>query len=357
MAASSTTTGIRVSRPSIFVGGQEDLTLAQGLLQMTISESVHGLYHCELKFGNWGPVQNDIGFLYFDRKKIDFGKAVQVKVDGAKIFDGKISAIEGRFGEGCPPEVVVLVEDRLQDLRMTQRTRSFNDVTDADVMNRIARDYGLQAQIDASGPTHKFLYQHNQSDLSFLRERARFVDAEVWVDDRTLYCRTRSKRNDGTLKLNYGGELREITVSADLAEQRSSIIVVGWDVSGKSQIKYEATDQVLGGELNGDSSGSSILKSAFAARRQVLSHTIPLTSSEAQTEAESVMRMTSRRFLVARGMAQGNAKLNVGTYVDLQGLGPLFSGKYYLAHVKHIFDGLDGFLTEFTAERCGLGKA
>ena len=80
MAASATTTGIRVSRPSIFVGGQEDLALAQGLLQMTVSESVHGLYHCELRFGNWGPVQNSIGFLYFDRKKLDFGKAMQVKV-------------------------------------------------------------------------------------------------------------------------------------------------------------------------------------------------------------------------------------------------------------------------------------
>ena len=69
------------------------------------------------------------------------------------------------------------------------------------------------------------------------------------------------------------------------------------------------------------------------------------------------MRMTARRFVVARGMAQGDAKLNVGTYVDLQGLGPLFSGKYYLSTVKHVFDGAQGFLTEFTAERSGIGHA
>ena len=199
---------------------------------MTISESVHGLYHCELRFGNWGPVQNNIDFLYFDRKKLDFGKAVQIKIDGDKIFDGRISALEGKFGEGCPPEIAVLLEDRFQDLRMTQRTRTFNDVSDSDVMNRVANDYGLQASIDAAGPTHKVLQQHNQSDLSFLRERARFVDAEIWVDDRTLYCKSRTRRNDGTIKLTYGGELREVTVSADLAEQRSSVIVVGWDVSG-----------------------------------------------------------------------------------------------------------------------------
>ena len=68
------------------------------------------------------------------------------------------------------------------------------------------------------------------------------------------------------------------------------------------------------------------------------------------------MRMISRRFVVARGMAQGDANLRVGTYVTLQGLGKLFSGKYYLAYVKHIFDGMRGYLTEFTAERCGIGS-
>jgi hypothetical protein len=56
-------------------------------------------------------------------------------------------------------------------------------------------------------------------------------------------------------------------------------------------------------------------------------------------------------------VAQVNAKLRVGTYVDLQALGPIFSGKYYLTQVKHVFDGQDGFRTEFTGERPGIGKA
>lgn len=357
MAASATTSGLRVSRPSVLIGGQEDLTLAQGLLQLTICESVHGLYHGELRFGNWGPTQNQIDFLYFDRKKLDFGKAVQVKVDDSKLFDGRISALEGKFNEGSPPEIAVLVEDRFQDLRMTQRTRSFEDVSDADVMKRIAQDHGLQSQVDVDGPTHRVLQQVNQSDLSFLRERARFLDAEIWLDDRTLNCKSRSKRNDGTVKLTYGGELREVTVTADLAEQQSSVTVVGWDESGKSQIRQEASDQVLGAELNGGTSGPNILKSSFGERKKVLSHTLPLTTSDAKKEAESVMKMTARRFLVARGMAQGNAKLNVGSYVDMDGLGPLFNGKYYLSYVKHIFDGAQGYLTEFTAERPGIGTA
>ena len=324
---------------------------------MSISESIHGLYHCEARFGNWGPKGNSIGFMYFDRSKLDFGKPMQIKIDQDKIFDGRISALEANFAEARPPEISVLLEDRFQDMRMTQRTRTFADVSDSDVINRIASDYGLQPNIDVSGPTYKVLAQVNQSDLSFLRERARSIDAEVWLDDRNLYCKARGKRNNGTVKVNYSSELREVTVIADLAGQRSSISVNGWDISGKSAMTYEAKEQVVSGELNGDSSGISILKSAFGERKEALAHTVPLSSREAQAEAEAVMQMTARRFVVAHGLAQGDAKLRVGTYIDMQGLGPLFSGKYYLAHVKHVFDGTLGFRTEFTAERPGIGKA
>lgn len=357
MATAATATGIRIARPSIYIGGQDDSALAQALLQLVISESVQGLYHCEARFGNWGPKGNSIDFMYFDRKKLDFGKPMQIKIDQDKIFDGRISAIEAVFGEARSPEIAVLLEDRFQDLRMTQRTRSFVDVSDSDVMNKIARDYGLRPNIDVSGPTYKVLAQVNQSDLSFLRERARAIDAEIWLDDRNLYCKARTKRNSGTMKLNYGGELREVIVTADLAGQRTSVSVNGWDISGKSPLRYEATAQAINTELNGDTSGISILKSAFGARQEALAHTVPLSSREAQTQAEAVLRMTARRFVVARGTAQANAKLRVGTYVDLQGLGPLFSGKYYLCSVEHVFDGTQGFRTEFTAERPGIGKA
>jgi len=357
MATAAAAGGIRPSRPSFFVDGKEEVLLGQGLLRLFIAESVQGLYHCESSFGNWGPKNNSIDFLYFDRKKLDFGKTMQVKIDQDKIFDGRISALEGTFGEGTPPEIAVLMEDRLQDLRMTRRTRSFADVSDSDVMKRIATDHSLQTEIDVSGPTYKFLTQVNQSDLAFLRERARSIEAEIWIEDGKLKAKPRSKRNSGTVKLNYGGELEQVTAIADLASQRSAVRVNGWDVSGKSGLTHEATEQVISNELAGDSSGISILKTAFGERKESLAHTVPVTARETQAVAESALRMTARRFVIAHGIAQANAKLRVGSYADLQGLGPLFSGKYYLTQVKHMFDGNTGLKTEFTGERPGIGKA
>jgi phage protein D len=350
------TTGLREARPAIFVNGQENPPLGGGLIRLLIVENANGLYRCEATFGNWGNVNNTIDYLYFDRRTLDFGKDFQIKLGGEAIFDGKITGLEGDFPEGAPPEITVLAEDRFQDLRMTRRTRTFPDASDADVFNQVANDHGLTPSVDVTGPTYKVLAQVNQSDLAFLRERARSIDAELWMEGRTLHAKSRSARNEGTLQMTHGNQLREFSVCADLAMQRTSVCVNGWDVSSKSGLQYEATDAVISSELNGDVSGISVLNSALGARKESLAHTVPLNSQEAQAEAEAFLKMSARRFLVGHGTAETSPSLRVGAYVKLQGLGPLFSGKYYLAEVAHLFDGMKGMRTTFRAERPGMGR-
>lgn len=347
---------LKTSRPKIFVGGEENPSLAPGLLSLLIAETTSGLYRCEARFGNWGTNEEKTDFLYFDRATLDFGKQFQIKLDSDVIFDGKITGLEAHFPESSPPELVVLAEDRFQDLRMTRRTRTFSDMSDSQVINQIAGDHGLSPQVSVSGPTYKVLAQVNQSDLAFLRERARAIDAELWMDGNKLNVKSHSARTGTTLRLDFRANLRAFSVLADLAHQRTSLTVSGWDVASKEGISFEATESAITSELNGDTSGPSILSSAFGQRKEALVHTVPLSSQEAQTEAETYFKMSARRFVVGRGVAETTSDLRVGSYVNLQGLGPLFSGKYYLTDVQHLFDNSMGLRSEFTAERPGLGQ-
>ena len=350
------TNTLRAARPTILVGGQEKSELAAGLSTLLIVEDTTGLYRCEAKFSNWGTVDNKINFLYFDRQTLDFGKDFQVKLGDDPLFNGKIMGLEANYPDGQAPEISVLAEDRFQDLRMNRRTRTFTDVSDADVIKQIATDHGLTPSVDLTGPTYKVLAQVNQSDLAFIRERARSVDGEVWMDANSLNAKSHTSRNGADLKMGYGNELREFTVLADLAMQRTSVAVNGWDVSSKSALQYEATDAVISSELNGDTSGVSILQSALGARKEALAHTVPLNHDEAQHEAETFFKMSARRFVVGHGVATTKPSLRVGTKVELTELGPLFSGKYYVVEVKHIFDLAKGLRTELRAERLGIGK-
>jgi phage protein D len=351
------TTSLRTARPTINIDGQDNAALEQGLMGLIIVETTSGLYRCEATFGNWGPRNGTIDFLYFDRQTLDFGKSFKIKLGHEVLFDGRITALEAHFGEARPPEIVVLAEDRFQDLRMARRTRNFNDVSDADVFNQIANDHGLSPSVSVNGPTYKVLAQINQSDLAFMRERARAIDAEVWMDGSTLNVKSHANRSGNPVELTQGGNLREFNVLADLSQQRTSVAVNGWDISGKSGLQYEATDSAISSELNGDTSGISILQSALGARKDALAHTVPLNSGEAQALAETYLKLTARRFVVGRGVAETDAKLRVGASVQISHVGPLFSGKYYLTEVKQLYDMALGLRTEFTAERPGLGQA
>ncbi len=202
------------ARPTIRVDGNVQQALGdQDLQSLLIEETTLGLFRCEANFRNWGPANGAVGFVYFDRQVIDFGKAFSVEFGPANasgpVFAGRITGIEAHYPAAQIPEITVLAEDRLQDLRMERRTRSFENMADADVFQQVASGQGLTAQVDADGPTHKILVQLNQSDLAFLRERCTAIDAELWIDNKTLYVQSRAKRNAGPVGLTYGQDLLE----------------------------------------------------------------------------------------------------------------------------------------------------
>jgi phage protein D len=353
--AAATAAAIVPAQPTFNVDGQDRSELSSQLITMAIHEDALGLYQCEAEFGNWGIVSGGrIGFRYFDRKLLEFGKSFKVKIGNTVLFDGRVMGLRATFPESAPPRILVLADDRLQDLRMTRRTRTFANVSDSAVMQTIASDHSLTPNINVSGGTHTVLAQVNQSDLAFVRERARAVDAEVWIDGSTLYVKSRGARSSGTTTLEWQRELREFVVTGDLASQRTDVTVSGWDVAGKSAISAQASSSAVTSELGNDTSGISILQQ-IAARKENLAHLVPITTSEAQAEADGFLRMSARRFVVGRGVAEASAGLGVGARVELKGLGPMFSGTYVVTAVRHRFDGVIGIRTEFDVERPGIG--
>lgn len=353
-------TNFFAARPTIRVDGTAQGPLAdEDLMSVLVEETTLGLFRCEASFRNWGSASGAVGFTYFDRKVLDFGRAFSIEFGApgvsGPVFAGRITAIEGRYPSGQIPEVLVLAEDRLQDLRMERRTRSFENLSDADIVRRIAAAQSLQAQVDVDGPTHRIAVQLNQSDLAFLRERAAAVDAELWIDNKTIYVQARARRNAGSVSLTYGKDLLEFTATADLAHQRSTVRVTGWSVADKQPIKADATDAALRGELTGLQGGGGILAGALAPHTETVALATPLAQPEAQALAEARYRERARGFVRGTGVTDGNPKVRVSARLTLSGLGPLFDGDYTVTRARHSFTLRDGFRTTFDVERPGIG--
>lgn len=356
--AKAKTSGLYAARPSFKLDGQPQTRLSNGLISMLVEETTAGLYRCEATFGNWGSLSGEVGYLYQNRRFFDFGKSLVIEAGDTQtlgtIFEGRITGIEGHYQEDSPPQIGVLAEDRLQDLRMTRRTRTFELMTDSAVFAQIASAHSLSPQIDVQGPTYPVLTQVNQSDLAFVRERACAIDAEVWVENRTLHAQSRSKRRQGDLTLTYGQGLRSFTVLADTAGQRTSLSVNGWDVGTKAGIAFEANEAAIVSELSGAQSGGGAVQRAFGQRPERMVHLVPFSEAEAKYYAESHYRTTARKFVTGQGVAEGDARIRVGARLKLQSLGALFDGSYYVSEVCHVFNSTDGFITKFAVEKPGF---
>lgn len=256
MSDTSTQPRIFAARPSIRVDSQIEAALGEEhLTRLLVEETTLGLFRCEASFLCWGPRGEGEGLLFFDRSLLDFGKPFAVEFgppgNSSAVFAGRITGMEAHFPQDRPPELTILAEDRFQDLRMERRTRSFEDASDEDVIRAVASAHGLTAEVDVEGPTYRVLTQVNQSDLAFLRERAAAIDAELWIDNRTLYAQMRSRRNAGPAAFAYGRNLLEFSVLADLAHQRSAVHVCGWDIGAKRAIDERADAAAVSGELGG----------------------------------------------------------------------------------------------------------
>jgi phage protein D len=352
-ASNVTPLPMRAARPTIEIDGTRADKLESALLSMELADSVEGMACAELVFGNWGGGDTP-GFQHFDRKTVEFGKSVKVKLGDDLLFEGKIGAITADFPDGGPPTIGMLAEDRLQDLRMTRRTRTFERASIVDVTQKIASDHGLTPKIDAQGASQVCIAQVNQSDLAFLEDLARREDALVWVQGSELHlARLRPAEK---VELRWAGSLREFHVEADLASQRTAVVASGWNVADKKIASNKATDAAVSSETGSTDGGAKILKSAFGDRVDTIAHALPRDDAEARAIAEASFRHMARRFVTGEGVAETKATLRVGATLKLTGLGKLFDGDYRAISVTHRFDQAMGMRTEFRCERAGLGR-
>lgn len=343
------------SRPEILVDGQRETALENALMSLSARLTEGWAADLEIEFGNWGTDgDSPTGFMLFS-DKLDFGKSIEVKTSEGTLFAGRIFALEARYARAVPPTLAVRADDALQDLRMTRRTRGFCQVSDADIVRTIASDHGLESDVDLSGGTAPQIAQANQTDLAFLRSRVRAAGADLWLEGRKLCAKRMVGRTDCGLELARGANLFDFQVCADLAHQRTSLVVGGWDVEAKQAIA-ESIDKSCLGDLveSGGRSGPEIL-AGLQNRVETIVHRGQWDSTLANDEGKGLFGQMANRFVQGRGRTVADPRLCPGRKVRLSGLGPWFSGLYGIREAHHRFDAAQGLWTDLEVERAWIG--
>src|SRR5688500_10507568 len=164
-----------------------DATVAQelmgDLLEATIESSLHLPDVATL-------VLHDTRLRWIDDARLEPGKGLRISAKAAEgehpIFDGEIVELEPDFGAGAQ-RLVLRAFDRLHRLARGRRVRSFVNVTDGDLVRKIAQELGLRAEVGPTSQVHEYVFQNNATNLEFLRGRASALGYLLFADGQTLH--------------------------------------------------------------------------------------------------------------------------------------------------------------------------
>jgi len=290
-----------------------------------------------------------------------FDLATKVEIAGAAqndnrvtLIKGEVTALEPDFGEGMVAELVVRGYDNAHRLYRASKSKTFLNVKDSDLAAQLAGAAGLQSDIEATKTVYDHLYQHNQSDLSFLMQRAWRIGYECFVDDGKLVFR-KPVVADPQVKLEWGVDLMTFQPRMTLAEQVEEVQVHGWDVQKKAPIVGRADKGRLYPKVQNGKNGGELTKSLGAGSKLVVVDQPVVSQAEADILAAARLDEISGVFIEAEGMAFRRPDIKAGKPIKLEGLGQRLSGVYLVTSAAHRYTN-EGFKTHFSARgsRTGL---
>ena len=279
------------------------------------------------------------------------------------LFEGEITAIGGDFNSTSESNIVVQGCDISHRFHRGRHNRSFENKTDSDIVKDIADECRIQiGQLDPSDNpheyVHEYVFQENQTNMEFLRERAARIGFELFVQDNKLYFR--QPKNNGSLQLKWLTNISSFNVRVDSAEQVSSVEVRSWDYSRKQLISKTATTEEVVTSINKATTTEQEINTAFDSMGSITSKAFKnfqppkmvvvdqpcWEDEEAEKMAQAVCNELGGEYVYANAKAEGNPKIRPGKVVELEGMG-LYSGKYYVTETRHIYsEGV--YHTEFS---------
>jgi phage protein D len=290
-----------------------------------------------------------------DENLFKLGNVVEVKLGSAgelkTLIIGEVTGLEPEFARNRLPSLIVRGYDRRHRLHRGRKTKTFVQKKDSDIASQIASEAGLTAQAEDSGVTHDYVVQANQTDMEFLQERARRIQYEVIVDDKTLFFRPVANDESEVLTLTLEDDLLEFYPRLSSARQVSGVAVRGWNPKDKKEFLGEAKTGDEVSTMGGQNSGGALIEAAFGAAATMVSDRPVMTQAEADQMAKARFNNAVLGLIYGEGVCRGRTDLRAGKVIKIDAIGRRFSGQYYVTAASHRYSPQQGYYTHFTVRR------
>lgn len=312
---------------------------------------------------------------YSGQVKIGWSVDILVGDDQKSIYKGEVVGLEAMYKGGEKSKVLIRCMNKLHRLLRKRKSLTFTDKNDQQILNQVVGDAGLSLEWKhEKSITYKHVYQHNLSDLEFLRMRAGRLGCHVWCVDTKVFCKQPelTQKPIVTLKVSDDNSERDendpqVDTIKSFSPRLSSAAVVnkvtvkGWNPERKELITGVAT---MKNSKLGKEHAVAASKDLKLENEETFTVDHPIWSpDEATALATARLQELALSYITGECAIDGDAKYELGGIVEIlsnqedetKAEDP-FNGGYYIMGLTHRYSvsrkqGDGGFITTLKLAR------
>jgi phage protein D len=148
---------------------------------------------------------------------------------GEPIYKGEVVGLEPIYRGGEKSKILIRAMNKFHRLLRHRKSVTFMDKTDEQILNQVVGDAGLSLEWKhEKSISYKHVYQHNQTDMEFLRTRAARMGCHVWCVDKKIFVKEPDLQQGPALTLSVsatGGDASTSTIKSFTHRLSSSSIL------------------------------------------------------------------------------------------------------------------------------------
>lgn len=317
---------------SLLSGGSQ-VSMAYQVMSIDVAWEMNRVPSATIVFRDGEAAAGD--FDVSNQADFEPGKEIEIKAGynntEATIFKGIVIRHSLKIREGSS---LLLVECRDKAVKMTvgEQGKYFAEQKDSEIMEALIVGAGLDAQVEATQLTHESVVQYHATDWDFLLTRADLSGQLVLVENGKVKTAKPVLDQEPVVTAVFGSTILEFDAEMDARESLKSVKSQSWDAANQEVSESESQTPPANNQGN---LTAETLAEVIDLEALTLRHPGSVQKQELQNWANA--RMQKSRLAKIRGRAkfQGAATVKPGTMVNLEGVGERFSGKVFVAGVRH----------------------
>jgi Rhs element Vgr protein len=261
-----------------------------------------------------------------------YGKSEETVFEGLIVRHG-ISISGDNFSR-----LVVECRDKAVKMTIGRNNAAYVDSSDSDIIKKLIGNHGLSNDVTSTSETHKELVQYYSTDWDFMLSRAEANGHIVLVNNGKVTVKPPETAATPVLSVTYGTDLMEFHAEINAASQFKKVEGSSWDPATQKEIVSQ-TASPQGINLQGDLT-SDVLADVVGPATYRLQTSAPTNAAVLGSWANGCQVKAELAKICGVMKFQGSAKADIGTSIELFGVGNRFNGKVFVSAVIHtIADG------------------